>query len=130
MLRACVDAPTRSRAEAARVVSWCRGASSHGTRGGLRLQPLRRRLEGSCAEEEVHDVSLVRLEPVELDGRNGADIQAVDMGGFDELPAPGVVVCDGAAYERLANLLDHLGLWALHHGHVGEHILGLRDLAF
>jgi len=37
------------------------------------------------AEEKVDDVAFVRLEPVELDGRNRTEIEAVDMHRVNEL---------------------------------------------
>ncbi len=95
----------------------------------LRFQPLRRGLKGTGAEEKINDVPFVRLEPVELDGRDGADVQTVDVGRLHQLLAPSLVAGDGTANERLAYPLDHLSLWAFHNSDVGEHVFGLGNLA-
>src|SRR5688572_14436362 len=46
---------------------------------GFTRQPLGRHLEGAGAEQEVHDVAFVGLEPVERDRRDRADVQAIDV---------------------------------------------------
>src|SRR3990172_1562076 len=43
----------------------------------LRRQPFRGRLKRPRAEEEIHDVAFVRLKPVQLDGRDRADVETV-----------------------------------------------------
>src|ERR1051325_11831840 len=59
----------------------------------LRLcrQSLRGRLEGPCAKEKIHDVPFMRLQPIEFDGWDGAEVEAVDVGGVEELAFPGFV---------------------------------------
>ena len=42
-------------------------------------------LEGAGTEEEVDDVPFVRLQPVELDGGHRAEVEAVDVGGVEQL---------------------------------------------
>ena len=44
------------------------------------------RLERARAEQEVDDVAFVRLEPVELNRRHGAEVQAIDVHRVDQLP--------------------------------------------
>src|SRR5262249_30804378 len=42
-------------------------------------------LQGARAEQEVDDTPLVRLQPVELDRRDGPEVQPVDVGGVEQL---------------------------------------------
>jgi hypothetical protein len=42
-------------------------------------EPFVRNLKCSCAKEEIHNVTLVWLEPIEFGGRNGAEVQAIDV---------------------------------------------------
>src|SRR5688500_16546002 len=49
-----------------------------------RPRPRVLRLEGALAEQEVDDAALVGLEPVQLDGRNRADVQSVDVDRVDQ----------------------------------------------
>src|SRR4030095_4839246 len=74
---------------------------------GLVLHPLGRCLEGAGAEQEIDNVALMWLEPVQLDGRDRPDVQAIDVRGLEQLLAPHRVVSDRAAYQRLADFLDH-----------------------
>src|SRR5258706_430113 len=46
--------------------------------GLTRGQPFRGRLKCPRAEQEVHDIPLVRLQPVQLNRRDRADIETVD----------------------------------------------------
>ncbi len=50
-------------------------SASQGQDSGVLLFPL----QGSRAEQKIHDVSFVRLQPIELRGGNRAEIQAVDV---------------------------------------------------
>src|SRR5688572_17184083 len=86
----------------------------------LSLQLLRRRLEGPGAEEEIDDVPFVRLQPVELDGGDGTDVQPIDVDCFEELAFPCLVARNRAAHQRLTNLLDHLGLRRSEERRVGK----------
>lgn len=43
------------------------------------------RLEGPSSEQEVDDVALVRLQPVQLNRLHLADVQAIDAGRIDEI---------------------------------------------
>jgi len=52
----------------------------------------------------------VRLQPIQLDGGNRADVQPVNMGRVDELPLPFRVLSHGAANQRGADLFQHLFL--------------------
>ena len=47
-------------------------------------EPLGRDLEGPGAEQEIDDVAFVRLQPIELDRGNRADVQAVDVRGVGQ----------------------------------------------
>jgi hypothetical protein len=51
-------------------------------------------LKGTCSEQEVDDVSFVRLEPVELDRLDFTDIQSIDVGGIEELSSECLVIGD------------------------------------
>ena len=53
-----------------------------------------RQLVGSGTEQELDDVAFVRLQPIELDGGNRSDVQAVDVRGVGQLalPLPGCSV--------------------------------------
>src|SRR5436309_2554871 len=67
---------------------------------GARPEPVRGRLERPRPEQEIDDVPFVRLEPVQLNSRDGADVQPVDVRRIDELPLPAPVLGDGAANQR------------------------------
>src|ERR1043166_2209072 len=54
----------------------------------LMWHALRRGLEGAGAEKEIDDVAFVGLQPIELDGGNGADVQTINVGGIQEFAAP------------------------------------------
>src|SRR5206468_2192711 len=88
-----------------------------------------RSLKRPRAEEKLDDVALVRLQPVELDGGDGAEIQTVDVRRIEQLALPLPVLGDGAAHQRGTNLPDHLFLRAADHAHEWEHELGIGKLA-
>src|SRR5258708_7323099 len=83
-----------------------------------------RRLKRPGAEEEIDDVSLVRLQPVQLDGGDRADVQTINVGRTYQLALPRLVVGNRGTDQGLADLLEHLLLRTLHHRHVGEHVFG------
>src|SRR5436190_5619008 len=91
------------------------------------LPALHRRLEGAGTEQELYDIPLVRLQPIQLDCRNRADIQAIDMRGVDQLPLPSAVLRDRAADQSRSDLLEHLVLRALDYAHEWEHEFGIRQ---
>src|SRR5262249_48613830 len=66
------------------------------------------KLKGAGAEQEIDDVALVRLQPVELDRRDRPEVQPVDVRRIDELPLPFLVVGDDAAHQRRPDRLQHL----------------------
>ena len=47
---------------------------------------------GTGSEQEVDDVSFVRLEPVELDRLDFTDIQSIDVCGIEELSSACLVI--------------------------------------
>ena len=67
------------------------------------------------------------LKPVELDGRDRAEVEPVDVHGVQQRPAKLRLVRDGRADQRRADAVEHLLFGALHHGHEGEHIFFLRN---
>ena len=77
-------------------------------------------------EQELYNIAFMWLKPVELDRRNRADVQAVDLMRVDQLALPFPVLGDGAAYQRLADLPQHLLLRTLDHADVREHELGVE----
>ena len=54
----------------------------------------RRCLKCAGPEQKLHDVAFVRLQPVELRGRNRAEIQPVDVHGVEQLAAKCLVASD------------------------------------
>src|SRR6266699_146046 len=78
----------RPRALAIAIGFHAAGRPGGGLAGSLRLgtrgHPFWRRLERSRPEEEIHDVPFVRLQPVQLNRRDGADVETVDVRGVDE----------------------------------------------
>ena len=75
------------------------------------------------AVQEVHDVAFVRLEPVELCGRNGPEVQAIDVVGIKEITSKRRIVRDAGPNERRADPAEHFILRALHDGNKREHEL-------
>ena len=73
-----------------------------------RRQLLLRQLVGPGAEQEVDDVAFVRLQPVELDGGDRADVEPVDVDGVGQLRLPLLVLGDRRADQRRADLREHL----------------------
>src|ERR1051326_7411704 len=88
-----------------------------------------RRLEGARAKEEINDVAFVWLKPVELDGRNRAAVESVNVSGIDELVLPGLIFGDRRRNQGWSDLLEHLALGTTHHRRVREHVFGVGDLA-
>ena len=66
-------------------------------------------LERSRAEQEVDDVAFVGLEPVELGGGDGADVEAVDVMGVGEHLDEPLVFRDAGWYVP-AFILTGIGL--------------------
>ena len=83
------------------------------------------RLKSPWPEQKLDNIAFVRLQPIELDGRDSADIQAVDVVRVDQLPLPFLIFSDGAADQSRADLLEHLLLRALDNGYEREHELGI-----
>ena len=83
-------------------------------------------LESAGAEQEIDDVALVRLQPVERDRLHRSDVEPIDVGGIEQRLRELGVLCDAAANQRLVNLFDHLILWAIDNRHKGEHVFGVR----
>src|SRR4030095_15947054 len=75
------------------------------------------RLERPRSVKELYDVSFVRLQPVELDGRHWAQIKAVDIRCVHELPLKRRIVCDRAANQRGSDPLQHFVLRAAYDTH-------------
>ena len=82
-------------------------------------------MECPIAQQEVNDVAFVGLHPVELVRLDGADVQAVDVGGVEELLGPRFIFGDGGADQGGADLFDHLILRAFHHAGKRKHVLGV-----
>lgn len=57
-------------------------------------------LKRAIAEQEVDDIALVRLQPVQSTRRNRTDIQTINMPSINKVRDPLVVVRDGCAHER------------------------------
>ena len=70
-------------------------------------------LEGSIAEQEVDDVTFVRLQPVQRTRWHRADVQAVDVAAVDKFRNPFFVVCDGCADQSRTDFAQHLILRTL-----------------
>src|SRR5207244_3329349 len=61
-----------------------RGSGCHERTSTIRRGSWGGRLERTGAEQKLHDVSFVRLEPVELNRRDRTQIQTIDVHGVDE----------------------------------------------
>src|SRR5262245_8174296 len=77
-------------------------------------------------EEELDDVALVRLTPVELCGRHRPQIEPIDVHGVEEPAAEALVARHRGADERGADRVEHLRLRALHDRREGKHELLLH----
>src|SRR5664279_1401939 len=88
--------------------------------------PLRLKCAGT--KEEFDDIAFVRLQPIELDGWDRADVQAVNLGRVDQLTLPLFVTCDRTADQGGPDLIEHLFLRAADYADEGEHILGIGQL--
>src|SRR5207249_9508188 len=84
------------------------------------------KLKRTGPEEEVDDAAFVRLQPVELDRLERAEVEAVDVDRIGQGPLELRVLGNGRAHQRRADLLQHLGLRAFDDGAEGEHVLLLR----
>src|SRR5713101_5983981 len=90
--------------------------------------PLQRRpLKRARAEQKFDDVAFVRLEPVELDGRNRTEIQSIDVNRVDQRATELGPARDRAAHECRPDLLEHLRFRAVHDRDEREHVFLLRD---
>src|SRR5205807_268565 len=58
------------------------------------------KLEGPGAKQEIDNTALVRLQPVQLDGRQRSEVQPVDVGGLRQGPLELGILRDGAAHQR------------------------------
>ena len=72
-------------------------------------------LERAAAVQEVDDVPFMRLQPVELQRLHLADVQAVDVGGVDQIPREPFILGQGAADQRVAAFLEKLILRTIDH---------------
>ena len=79
-------------------------------------------------KEKFDDIAFVRLQPIELDGRDRADVQAVDLGRIDQLALPLLISGDRAADQGGPDLLKHLLLRAADDANEGEHVLSIGQL--
>src|SRR5438445_10667156 len=84
------------------------------------------KLKRTGPEEEVDDASLVRLQPVELDRLERAEVEAVDVDRVGQGPLELRILGHGRAYQRRADLLQHLFLRTFDDGAEGKHIFLLR----
>ncbi len=96
-----------------------------GAQGQSNSHGLHRSLKRPWAEEKLDDVALMRLQPVQFEGGEGADIQTVDVRCIDQLSLPLLILSNSAADQRRTNLLEHLFLGATDDAHEGEHELGI-----
>ena len=87
-------------------------------------------LEGAVPEQEVDDVALVGLHPVELDRLHRADVQAVDVGRIEQFPGPRLVLGQAAGDQGGADAFEHVLLLAPHDGGEREHVFGVRQARF
>src|SRR5262249_41836130 len=99
---------------------------SRGAKWPRRKMPdsMRRRgtvLEGAVPEQEVDDVAFVRLQPVEGDRLQRADVEPVDIRRVQKLLREFRVLRNRRADERLADRAEHLLLWAVDHRHERKH---------
>src|SRR5712664_859841 len=78
-------------------------------------------LEGARTEQELYDIAFMRLQPIELDGGNGSDVQAIDVGPVEQRALELRVFGYRGADQRPAHFLQHLFLRAFHHADKREH---------
>lgn len=83
-------------------------------------------LERAVAEQEVDDVSFVRLQPVQRTSWYWSYVQAIDMPSIYEFSDPFFTVSDRRANKGRSNLAEHLILRTLHHRYKRKHVLGIR----
>src|SRR5262245_31691509 len=72
------------------------------------------KLESAGPEEEIDDAPFVWLQPVQLDRRERADVQAVNVGGVEQGPLKRLVLRDGRANECPPDGIQHFGLRTFH----------------
>lgn len=87
-------------------------------------------LEGAVSKEKLDQVSFVRLQPVQLDRLDPANVQPVDVIRIEQLLAELGIFRDRSADQCGANGLDHLILWAFNNRSEREHVLGIREFGF
>src|SRR5579864_4799032 len=87
----------------------------------------RRRLKRARPEQELDDVAFVRLEPVELNGRDRTEIQSIDVNRIHQRAPEFGPARDRTTDQRWPDLLEHLRLRAVHDRDEPEHVLLLRD---
>ena len=78
-------------------------------------------LKRSCPEQEVDDVSLVRLQPVELQRLHFADVEAIDICGIEELSRKRFIFGNTRPDQCVANFTDHFVLRAFDDGTEWKH---------
>src|SRR5262245_18009552 len=71
-------------------------------------------------EKEVHNAAFVGLEPVELDGLERADVEAVDVNRICQSTLELGVFGDRGADQGRADVVEHLLLRAFDHGAEGK----------
>src|SRR4029450_3900397 len=86
-----------------------------------------RRLERTCPKQEVDQIALVRLHPVQLCRWNRPEIQAIDVHRVDELLSEFGLTRDRAAYKCRADRVEHLCFRTLDDGHERKHVFLLCD---
>ena len=77
--------------------------------------------------EELEEVALVGLFPLDAVGGEGAEVQALDVRAEQELLDEMRVFGEGGNNEGLADVGEHFRLRDFHDAGVGEHKLGVRE---
>src|SRR5215475_9434123 len=93
-----------------------RGAK-HQVEGRLKSAPLNR----SGPEEKFDNVPFVRLQPIELDRRDGPRVRTIDVCRVYESALKTLVARDGGPHKSRSDPVQHLVLRAADHAHEGEH---------
>lgn len=84
-------------------------------------------LIGAVSEEELGEISFVRLEPIQAVGGDGADVEAIDVHRVGQIIDPGGIGGQGRTDEGLTDRFDHVLLRALDDRDEREHVLFGRD---
>ncbi len=84
---------------------------------------------GAVSEEELGEISFVRLEPIQAVRGDGADVEAIDVHRVGQIIDPGGIGGQGRSDESLPDGFDHVLLRALDDRDEREHVLFGRDAA-